>query len=718
MSDESDPPEVESLEWFSDDPSPNAAGELGRQPFLDRVESTLDRAHRVEGSTVFGLVGPWGSGKSSVVKWLGERLTRDDQDDPWMVVNFNPWTFQDVISLQLGFFRELRSAIGGFSKGEKARAALAEFGDQVAPFVALATSVVPNADDAVRGVSSLLRGDKSAESSRRKLEKALRDLDQPILVVMDDLDRLTADELLMTLKLVRLVGRLPNVHYLLCYDEETILGVLTNTSLIGKRATARARDYLEKVVQIRMDVPPLRPSDVQALVNEGLSELASQGLNMDRTTASRFSGVYFEVLQYRLSTPRAVKRFFAQVRNFFGDLDQEVDASDFLILTWLRTAEPGVYQLIQRRRSDLLGSARELRFDRRDKEQLLSEWRRELGSSGIRDRDVSGVETVLAELFPRYADIREGRTPSGGRSEPLRVANGDYFDRYFSFGVPEGDVPDSVVRRAIDDVYQQANHVPVTVATVKVKLALIANPGLVADKVIRELGRDGRNSTATALWVAEIHEALPPDRDILDPHHRVESVLAELMRQMGTEVLLETLAALGVNHGALMIRAVERATRDVSKGSSAALVLRSQALRLFRQVASTTLGQMHANVDVPRGDLTELIWPWMRVDAEGFKDWLSSLDLPLAESASLLVPTTYALGVFPRPYRVQAPTISDLVQFVDVEQLREELKIETADAARFDDFDGPLDSPEARRQALAVALGLSDGDVGDGANEE
>jgi hypothetical protein len=704
MSDQQESSKPEPDEWFSDDPSPSAAGDLGRRPFLDRVEHTLDRARQAEGSTVFGLVGPWGSGKSSVVEWLGERLTRGSQEDPWVVVNFNPWTFQDVVSLQLGFFRELRSAIGGSTKGEKAREALAEFGDQVAPFVALASTFVPKADEAVRGASKILRGDQSAQNARRKLEKALKDFGCPILVIMDDLDRLTAEELLMTLKLVRLVGRLPRVHYLLSYDEETVLGVLTNTSLIGKRSTGRARDYLEKVVQIRMDVPPLRPSDVQALVNEGLSELASNGLNLDRPTASRFSSVFFDVLQYRLTTPRAVKRYFAQVRNFFGDLDQEVDVSDFLVLTWLRTAEPSVYQLVQRRRSDLIGSTRDLTFDRGDSDRLASEWERELASSGVRERDLGGVGAVLAALFPRYTDIRQGRKPSGGRGEPLRVANADYFDRYFSFGVPEGDVPDSVIRQAVGDVFEARTQVPVTKATVTIKLALFSNPGLVADKVIRELYRDGRSSTATVLWIAEIYGGLPPDRDILDPHHRVEMLAAGLLQRMKGEELLEALAALGGEHGALMVRVVERASRDSSDDSLAPLALRGKTLRLFREIASETLGRMVADSEVPRGDMTEVVWPWKRVDAAGFKAWLSNLDLPLVEVASILVPTTYALGTHPRPYRVQAPSPSDLAEFFDLARLKEALSVEIEDDAKFDDFDGPLDSPEARRQALAMAL--------------
>ncbi len=45
-------------------------------------------------------------------------------------------------------------------------------------------------------------------------------------MILDDLDRLTAEELMQVFKLVRLVGRLPYVYYLLGYDEQTLVDLI------------------------------------------------------------------------------------------------------------------------------------------------------------------------------------------------------------------------------------------------------------------------------------------------------------------------------------------------------------------------------------------------------------------------------------------------------------------------------------------------------------
>jgi hypothetical protein len=110
-------------------------------------------------------------------------------------------------------------------------------------------------------VGALIAGDRSPEKLRAEAADGLAGLEHPILVVLDDLDRLDPDELLFTFKLVRMLGRLPNVYYLIAYDEDTLLDILRRTDLVGD-APGRAQQYLEKMVQVRLDVPPARrPAD-------------------------------------------------------------------------------------------------------------------------------------------------------------------------------------------------------------------------------------------------------------------------------------------------------------------------------------------------------------------------------------------------------------------------------------------------------------------------
>src|SRR5690606_26020083 len=98
------------------------------------------------------------------------------------------------------------------------------------------------------------------------------------------------------------------------YDEDTLLDVLSRTGLVGERDSRRASDYLEKMIQLRLDVPPLRETQISSLVDEAINAMAaSVGLQVDDRDSVRFSMAYSAHLRHRLDTPRAIKRYVAQV---------------------------------------------------------------------------------------------------------------------------------------------------------------------------------------------------------------------------------------------------------------------------------------------------------------------------------------------------------------------------------------------------------------------
>src|SRR5215218_4165158 len=83
---------------------------------------------------------------------------------------------------------------------------------------------------------------------RDQLSAELGKLDQPIVVVLDDIDRLSTHEIREIFKLVRLTASFPNIIYLLAFDSHRVEKALEEEGIDG-------RDYLEKIVQTVIDVP-------------------------------------------------------------------------------------------------------------------------------------------------------------------------------------------------------------------------------------------------------------------------------------------------------------------------------------------------------------------------------------------------------------------------------------------------------------------------------
>ena len=285
---------------FSDDPvdgTEDAPDVLGRRAYAEHVVALLERVRGQSESSVLATIAPWGAGKSSVLAMTISLLKARGDANGWLVAEYNPWSYSDLESLVQGFFAELRQALPKDDRWSEARRQLGEFGKAISPLGALGGLAGVDASTILAAAAQKLGGDTSAAATKRKAEESLRAVGRPVLVVLDDLDRLTPQELLLVFKLVRLVGRLPNVYYLLCYDERTLLDVLRRTDLVGG-VEARGRDYLEKMVQIRLDLPPLRERQAGSLVDSALSAVITRNdLVLGPEDNHRLSLAYHEHLK-------------------------------------------------------------------------------------------------------------------------------------------------------------------------------------------------------------------------------------------------------------------------------------------------------------------------------------------------------------------------------------------------------------------------------------
>jgi hypothetical protein len=72
----------------------------------------------------------------------------------------------------------------------------------------------------------------------------LRALKKPILIVMDDVDRLSIDEVMLLFQLVKASADFPNMVYLLLFQRDIVEKSLQDG------APTSAREFLEKIVQV------------------------------------------------------------------------------------------------------------------------------------------------------------------------------------------------------------------------------------------------------------------------------------------------------------------------------------------------------------------------------------------------------------------------------------------------------------------------------------
>ena len=182
--------------FFADDPvddSQDSPDRHGRRKYPSDLATLLER------------------GKSSILE-MTLRNIRERGD--WCVAEFNPWAYSDLDAMLPGFFRELVEALPEGKRPGQVRESLGGLLRTISPVGKLGGLLGVDLQSALERVGDKVAGDISATAQRRKAAEALREAGQKVLVVMDDLDRLSPSELLLVFKLVRFVGRLPGVSLL------------------------------------------------------------------------------------------------------------------------------------------------------------------------------------------------------------------------------------------------------------------------------------------------------------------------------------------------------------------------------------------------------------------------------------------------------------------------------------------------------------------------
>jgi hypothetical protein len=389
-------------------------------------------------STVLGLVGAWGSGKTTVLHYVRHRLQKSIK-----VVRFNPWSFDDEAGLQAELYSAILEAFPVGSH-ENIRTKALRLVGRGAP----ALKAIPGAGTAASETLKAFLPSKSWDSAFEDLAKAIKEASVKILVEVDDVDRLQPKELLALMKTVRLLGRLPRVNYLLAYDRTSTINTLCTALGTGRRG---AEDYLEKIVQYPLHLPASQQHFLREIVFRELGPLLEDGsMNIfGPTPKNRFESFYLEHMWTSLCTPRASQRFAIQAKTFLPLTGGNVDPADFFALTFLRLFFAELYNMLPAWKDELT-----IRLDSPEQRDKISreEWLLRVKRCGFSDEEAEELVDALSALFPRA--VPQAFTPqtSGGQ---YRAADRDYFDRYFTFSLPVWDVSDVLVKQELDRILQK-----------------------------------------------------------------------------------------------------------------------------------------------------------------------------------------------------------------------------------------------------------------------
>lgn len=441
------------------------------EPTIDRDHPISDQAHdrlgfaqtakrlaavigeqSSEAGVVIGLEGKWGSGKSSLLKLVLDELRTAAPE--LLLVEFRPWLVGNRDTLLPALFGELAAALdkaatkAGKPRGEAASALkgaaekVRNFGGSLGALgklISTAGLFVPGlglVGEAVSGVADAAKDraeGPSISALKLELEVALRAAKAKILVVVDDVDRLSPSESIEILRLIKSVADFENVTYLLCYDHDVISNALRSSEWPDGGDL-----FLEKIIQVVFPVPIPESFELRRWFSQELAVL-SQNLSEDtrrhlETTVDREGG-------RRLKTPRGVVRSINAVRSLWPVLQDEVDLGDLVWLQLVRCENPALYRWIEEYcfSAAAVMTGRATVSDENAKQSLA-----ELETHLKRDKtDFQTERYYLSEYLPGIDGIGDrnifGRVQASKIQEAIdtkRLASPDHYRLYFALTAP------------------------------------------------------------------------------------------------------------------------------------------------------------------------------------------------------------------------------------------------------------------------------------------
>lgn len=415
---------------------------LNRENFIDQLFQSIC-SYPQRDCLVIGLLGGWGSGKTSVVNILKNRIKERNGAVPFAdqeigIIDYSPWGLADANSMTFHFFDELCQSI---SKMHNSKIAAKKIARAASEYID-SMSVLPEPmSEAARAGAALLRG-ISADGGRSpvrlkgKIQKLLSGTNRRYLVIIDDIDRLSDASIASLFQLIACVADFTNITYLLCFDD----GVVSKA--LGAVQHGDGFEYLGKIIQVPVHIPQ---TNRIRLIDEMTTRLQDQVGAFTEEEASRYQALIVHDELFDFKSLRDVKRLANLFLFRYSGLKRDLDPVDMLALCAIEISKPDLYEWIAKHPYELT-NGRPYTFRSND------DWEDEIRQRLARlapDERLDEYFKAAQLLFPSFChDLTY--IPSSNDDCSKRIINESAFPNYFLLWV----TPETLSADEVDLIHE------------------------------------------------------------------------------------------------------------------------------------------------------------------------------------------------------------------------------------------------------------------------
>ncbi len=455
--------------------------ELGRLSFANSLADYILK-WRNEESWVIALTGDWGIGKTSVKNLMSKRIKRNDES--MLIIDFQPWEWSSQDLILDAFFRELANTLeikgkSTFNKNlaEKLRnynyylnniKAITNPTIKILPIVLgailggsffISSKVSNTSTEAItnlivsilaiwlvffEGLGGLLKSvidrndylasenKKSIVELKKDISESLSQLNQPILIIIDDIDRLERHQILTIMQLVKSNADFKNVIFLLLYSKSVLESKIEDDAQTG-------HEYMEKIIQAEFKVPE---PDSMVLNHYFIDKL---NIILDKVKGENFEKIFDNSYFTEVFHRRGLTTYFTNLRSVYKFLNSfqfnilsqfkdgylEVNLTDFMVLETFRIFEPKLYNAIYNNKTLMLGELNNINhlitIPDEEKTRIATDFLEE-NSNEI---SAALLETIFPAFYYYLGTTFDLNSPRDKFIKNM-ISHKEIFDRYFT----------------------------------------------------------------------------------------------------------------------------------------------------------------------------------------------------------------------------------------------------------------------------------------------
>ncbi|MEZ0326651.1 MAG: P-loop NTPase fold protein [Fimbriimonas sp.] len=395
---------------------------LGRAPTAKVFAKAL-MANPSRAMTV-AVYGPWGSGKTSFANLIQAELRGAGLICAW----FNPWQFTNSEALTLAFF-DLLSQVVSKSNPKAAQKIREDFHRYASSITSLSLSSDGGGGLLSRRPNYL--SEPGLSDQKDALFEHFRLHGRPIVVFVDDIDRLRDSDIRLTIQLVKSNADFPNLKFVLLFQKETVEAALKTEGQSGA-------DFLEKIIEVPIELPLIRSSAYVEDFLKEVSRIFQEQSELGPSDLERWQLLMRKGLLDPFRTLRRKNRLLDRLQlhswNIQGSDGLDINLVDLLAIEILRSVDYDLYSRVRHYELAVTETGEDYRAEE-ERRTTMSFLDKMISESGPGEHELGRL--ILTELFPHLSD---DPGDSQQQERDFRISRSRHFSKYFLEGLQLGEM--------------------------------------------------------------------------------------------------------------------------------------------------------------------------------------------------------------------------------------------------------------------------------------